>query len=286
MAYNEEKNISKILDALLLQKVKQARIAEIIVVSSGSTDKTDAIVKEYEKAHKKIRLITQAAREGKSSAINLFIQNAKHEHLIVESADTIPEKFTVERLITPFNNKKIGMTGGRPMPVNSADDFVGFAVKFLWKLHHRMSIFKPKLGEMIAFKKVFEKIPDESAVDEASIEAIITACGYQTLYVSNAIVINKGPENIADFIKQRKRIAIGHLWLKSNQGYDVTSNDIGLLARLFISECLYAPKDIVRIIAVAKIELWCRFKGYIEFHFKKANPFIWDISQSTKHIKK
>jgi hypothetical protein len=34
-----------------------------------------------------------------------------------------------------------------------------------------MALISPKLGEMIAFRKVMKSIPKDSAVDEASIEA-------------------------------------------------------------------------------------------------------------------
>ena len=284
MAYNEEKNITKILNALLNQELAQARISEIIVVSSGSTDATNDIVKDFEKNNKKVKLIIQPERKGKSSAINLFIENAKNDILVVESADTIPEKDTVEKLLKPFNNPRVGMTGGRPIPVNKSDDFVGYAVNLMWKLHHKMSIFKPKLGEMIAFRKVFKTIPEKSAVDEASIEAIIKASGLECIYVSNAIVRNKGPEHIDDFIKQRKRIAVGHMWLKDNHGYSVTSSDITLLAGLYFSECLQAPKDIIKITATVKLEAYCRLKGLFEYRFKKSNPFIWETIDSSKEL--
>ena len=46
-AYNEGKNIRKILDALHWQKTEKINITSIVVVSSGSTDDTDDIVREY-----------------------------------------------------------------------------------------------------------------------------------------------------------------------------------------------------------------------------------------------
>jgi len=277
IAYNEEGNIAKLLDALLYQTVAHARIAEIIVISSGSTDNTDTIVGVYERNHKKVRLVTQPERLGKASAVNLFIDVAKYEVLVLVSADVLPEKGTVESLVRPFYNHKVGMSGGRPVPTNMGDDFLGFAVKLMWKLHHEMSIFQPKLGEMVAFRKVFKNIPENSAVDEASIEAIITACGYETVYVANAIVNNKGPLTMEDFKKQRRRIAIGHLWLKKNTNYKVTSGNIPLLLWLYFYECMSNPKDFLNITNTLFIEATCRLQGYIDFRFKGANPFIWDM---------
>jgi len=277
IAHNEEKNIPKLLDTIINSSLTHARIGEIIVISSGSTDNTNTIVEVYENSHKKIRLITQDERMGKSSAVNLFIENAKYEVCVLVSADILPEKTTIERLVRPFYNPKVGMSGGRPIPSNSPQDFVGFAVNLMWKLHHKMSMFKPKLGEMVAFRKIFKCIPEKSAVDEASIEAIVTACGYQCVYVANAIINNKGPATLKEFISQRRRIAIGHLWLKKNSQYEVTSNNLSLLLGLYLVECFRHPKDFIKITGTMKLEMYCRFLGYIDFHFRGINPYIWDM---------
>jgi len=89
----------KLLDALLQQRSEKTEIAEIIVVSSACTDGTDDIVREFEKKHSKIKLITEAERGGKSSAINKFIKASKSELLIIESGDTIPAEDTVEKIL-------------------------------------------------------------------------------------------------------------------------------------------------------------------------------------------
>ncbi|MCL2062930.1 MAG: glycosyltransferase [Candidatus Cloacimonetes bacterium] len=277
IAYNEEKNISQILRALLKQELHEVEIDEIIVISSGSTDKTDLIVREYQEKFNKIKLYIQEKREGKASAINLFLEKAKNHILLIESADTIPSKNTVEKLVKPLRKTNIGMTGGRPIPLQTNDNFVDFAVNLLWKLHHRMAKFKPKLGEMIAFKKVFTSIPEDSAVDEASIEALIDKAGLKCLYISDAIIYNKGPETICDFIKQRRRIATGHLWLKHKENYNVTSNQLSLLFGLYIFECLTNPKDIIYITGTAKLEMYCRLLGYFDYYIKKTNPYIWEM---------
>ena len=45
LAHNEEGNIGTLIDGFLKQKTGCCRITEVIVVSSGSTDGTDEIVK-------------------------------------------------------------------------------------------------------------------------------------------------------------------------------------------------------------------------------------------------
>ena len=284
-AHNEAANIGALLDALIRQKLKKAEIRQIIVVPSASKDGTDEIVREYCQKDERIRLITQEKREGKSAAINLFIAAASEDVCVVISGDVIPASRTIERLVSAFADPKIGATGGRPVPVNDPDSLIGYSVHLLWRLHHRMAMLSPKLGEMIAFRKIMDSIPAESAVDEASIEAIIRDAGYKLRYIPQAIIHNKGPLNWKDFIKQRRRIQNGHLWLIQNQGYKVVSQDKGTLLWIMLDEVMERPKDIFKMIFVMKVEMWSRLLGTWDYRVKKRNPFAWEIAKSTKDLK-
>lgn len=284
-AHNEAANIRALLNSLINQKTVLADITEIIVVSSASTDGTDEIVRDFSAEHPRVRLITQAKREGKSAAINLFLAEARQEILIVISGDVIPAEFTIEKLVAAFQDPQLGACGGRPVPVNSHDTFMGYAVHLLWRLHHRMALLSPKLGEMIVFRKVMDSIPRDSAVDEASIEAIVQSQGLKLRYIPEAIIHNKGPETLADFIKQRKRIQNGHLWLMNKHDYKVVSQDKGVLFKIMLAELTEAPGDFLKLGMVMLLEMYCRILGSWDYHVKKKNPFTWEIARSTKDIK-
>ena len=60
-AYNEAGNILALLEALTSQELRNVKIAEIIVVSSASTDGTDELVAEYSQSHPQVKLIRQAS---------------------------------------------------------------------------------------------------------------------------------------------------------------------------------------------------------------------------------
>jgi len=284
-AHNEEANILHLLKAISAQKLSDVYIEEVIVVSSASTDATDDLVREYALENPRVKLYTQARREGKSSAINLFMAEAKSDLLVVISGDVIPAEHTIELLVSAFQNPEIGASGGRPMPVNPDTNLIGYAVHLLWRLHHRMAMISPKLGEMIAFRKVMEGIPKESAVDEASIEAIIRQEGLQLKYIPQAVIHNKGPENLPDFIKQRRRIQNGHLWLIKRQNYQVVSQDKSTLISILKQEIKERPQDFVKLTLVVALEAYCRLLGSWDFYIRGKNPFVWDISRSTKAVK-
>ncbi|MBV9124516.1 MAG: glycosyltransferase, partial [Planctomycetes bacterium] len=125
-AYNEEANIGRLLEALLAQKTTTVVIEEILVVASGCTDRTEAIVQEFADRDSRIRLLTQVRKEGKASAVNLLIRNTDCDVVVLESADTLPLPDTIEALVSPFADPKIGMVGGHPVPTNSPNQFMGF----------------------------------------------------------------------------------------------------------------------------------------------------------------
>ncbi len=282
MAYNEEAMIGSLLKAIIQQRCCHGRLHEIFVVTSGCTDNTENVVRRYMQKDQRIQLLIQSRREGKASAINLFLAKASGEILILESADTVPAEDTLEKLIAPFLDPKVGMTGARPIPVNPKDTFTGFTVHLMWTLHHKIALSAPKLGELVAFRNIVREIPKYTAVDEACLEAIIKDKGYDLRYVSDALVKNKGPDNVYDFIKQRRRIAVGHTYLCRDQKYDVSTHSPLTILKVLIPEIPPNPKGIAWTAGAVILEAIGRLLGLYDYVLRKKNPFIWDIASSTK----
>jgi len=282
MAYNEEKNIGKLLNALLNQKLNQIKIKEIVVVSDGSTDKTDEIVRIFMKKSKIINLITGNERKGKALAINGFINIASSKVLVLESADTIPKKDCIEKLYLPLLNKNIGICSSHPIPINKKDSFMGFTVNLLWSLHHKISLKSPKFGELIAFKNIIKVIPN-TAVDEEYISMMIQKKGFLVKYVPDAVVFNKSPTTLKDFLRQRRRIYCGHLELKKKSHYEVpTINNFNIFKNL-ISELDIKPKYLIWTFGAVMLEAYARLLGVVDFYSNKKHT-IWKIAESTKKL--
>lgn len=289
MAFNEEINIRFILDALLRQRLSTCEIIEIVVVASGCTDQTENIVRSMAESNKLVKLAIQDRREGKASAINLFLSRAKGDVAVIESGDTIPDENAVENLVRPFQDPTVGMTGAHPVPVDSKDTFLGFTVNLFWRLHHEMAKDHPKLGELIAFRNIVREIPRNTAVDEASIEAVVTKQGYRIHYAKEAIVYNKGAETTRDFLKQRRRVMVGHKHLQRTQGYTVSSmkikNLFSLYDRLF-KDTPWNLKTVFWTVGAVFLEILGRFLGDYDYYIKRKNPFAWDVAESTKELRK
>lgn len=283
-AYNEEANIGRLLHALIHQRLDRVEISEIIVVASGCKDRTVNIVREHMEHEPRIRLIEQPTREGKTAAVNLFIQNAREDICVVESGDTLPREDAIENLVLPFADPTIGMTGAQKVPVNTPTHIVGLLSHLRLRMEHQLCMEIPRLGELIAFRKVLDSIPPDVAMDEAFVEALVIKRGLRVTYAGDAVVFNMGPTTVSDFIKQRRRNHAGHLYLQHKYGYAVSSLDTWRVARLAIEQVWGAIKLIYTLALLAILEFWARLLGTYDFYIKKERHVIWDMAWTTKQV--
>lgn len=281
--YNEEKNITRLLESVISQKTIDSEIREIIVVSSGSTDRTNEIVNSFLKRNYKIKLFIQEKREGKASAVNLFFENARCGLVVIVNGDIILREDSIEKLVMPFYDQEVGMTGGHPVPINDKDNLIGSTVHLLWNLHHKISLRNPKLGELVALRNII-RIPVDTAVDEAWMEAIIRKKGLKLIYVPEAIVFNRGPETVSDFLKQRRRISAGHLQIKQKTGYaPSTMNYLEVLA-MILKDLKLEPRTILYAAGAILLEFTGQLLGFYDYYIRRKNPYIWEIAGTTKEL--
>ena len=109
-AYNEAACIRAKIDSTLAQRYPGGRL-EIIVVSDGSTDVTDAIVASHPDA--RVRLIRQEPRAGKSPALNRGAVAARGDVLVFTDANALFAPEALARLAAPFSDPRVGLVSGQ-----------------------------------------------------------------------------------------------------------------------------------------------------------------------------
>ena len=281
-AYNEEQNIGPLLEALVDQHLHDVEIAEIIVVASACTDKTVPIVREFMARDSRVRLIEQPKREGKTSAVNQFIAAAQTDICVLESGDTIPHEYAVEHMVRMFADPNVGMVGAHKVPVNTPDHIAGLLTHLRLRMEHELCLEIPRLGEMIAFRKVFERIPADVAMDEAFVEAFIVKRGMEVKDAPDAIVYNTGPTTIGDFMRQRRRNHAGHLFLKHKYGYAVSSIQNKRVAKVAWKELWGIVQLAWVLFLLAAIEGWSRLMGWYDYAVKQDRHVVWNMAWSQK----
>lgn len=281
-AYNEEANIGRLLQAMIDQRLYEVEIAEIIVVASGCSDRTEEIVRDYMAREPRIQLFVQEKREGKTSAINIFLAHARQKICVLESGDTLPREDTIEKMVRMFRDPGVGMTGAQKVAVNTPDHIVGMLSHLRLQMEHHLCLEIPRLGELIAFRKVFDQMPADVAMDEAFVEALIVRRGMQVRYAPEAVVYNMGPETVVDFVTQRRRNYAGHLYLQDKYGYQVSSLQNTRVVRLALGEVWGAVRLVATLGVLAVLEVYSRLLGTWDYRVRKKKHVVWDMAWSTK----
>ncbi len=107
--YNEENVIEEKIDNFLQLDYPNDRL-ELIIVSDGSTDKTNEIATSYKKEN--IKVLIQPERRGKTPALNRAVREARGEILVFTDADTMFPKDTIKRLTRHFAREDVGLVTG------------------------------------------------------------------------------------------------------------------------------------------------------------------------------
>lgn len=274
MAHNEEKTMGRLLESLLNQRLKKVRIREIVVVSSGSTDRTDEIVRGFCRRDARVRLVTEPERRGKSRAINLFLGLAKTDMVVLECGDTVPEPDAIERLCLPLYDEGVGITMARPVSFYKRNSLLGYSVYLIWEMYHHLCTRSPKYGELMAFRRVFDSIEDTS-VDEETIGARIRELEMESVYVPDAVFHAGGPESVGGFLSQRRRIFAGHLFLKRRLGHKAPS--MGAFMTLRILKRV-GDKRMLLIAPAMGLECFARLLGFYDY-LRGREDVVWKISR-------
>lgn len=213
-AFNEEKNIGFLLDSLLRQKIKSAKLEKIIILSDASNDRTNKIIEKYHLNNRKIIGIYGKNRKGKIFRLNQLYKLVSSDYLVTLDADVNMGNFyVIERLISQFK-KNIGLLNANVLPMDPETFFEKIVVAYehFWKKTTNQidngNNINNSLGCMLGLSKDFYKkliIPDDVVADDHFIYIKAQDLGFKCKFVKNATVYYRAPQNIDDYSNQFSR---------------------------------------------------------------------------------
>lgn len=146
-AYNEAAVIGKKIENSLALEYTENEL-EIIVVSDGSTDETDEIVRQY--AERNVILISSEIRKGKTACLNTAVTRANGEILIFTDADSMFPTDNVLKFCDFFSDDTIGLvTGSTSYMVDGEEGNMGHSTGVYTKLEKLIKKLETSSGSCV-----------------------------------------------------------------------------------------------------------------------------------------
>ena len=287
MAYNEEANIAHALDSILRQELTGKRIREVIVVASGCEDRDRPHRGRASPAGNHASALSSSAPRRQGVGHQSFhrrgpVSRAGHGERRCDGRGQRIRCFSCGILRTrPWE-----WWEGTPYLSTATGPSWGMRCIFSGACMTGSPAMSPKLGEMVAFRNVVPSIPLDTAVDELSIQALVTQLGYRLVYEPRAVVYNRGPATVHDFLRQRRRIYAGHLRIREQQAYSAPTMSAWRAGRALLgSESFSTPRAALWSVGTVGLEATARALGLYDIARGRRSHHVWEMCDTTKdHI--
>lgn len=219
-AKNEEKNLEKLIISLSNQNYPFQNY-EVIIVDDNSTDSTLEIANKLITENSNFRIIKALNKkyEGKRGALQIGIEAAEHENIIITDADCSANKGFIKSFSSEFNKKFDFIFGVSPFVqtnsmVNNIACFDNLWVHILTFSFANIGLPYSAAARSFGFnKKSFIKIEGfKNTIDTLSgdddlllREAVKNNLKVGTILKPYAFVFTDAKNTMTDFIKQKSR---------------------------------------------------------------------------------
>ena len=213
-AYNEEVHIEeKLKNSLGLDYPKDH--LEIVVASDGSTDRTNAIARQFRTDG--VKLCALRDHLGKSAMLNRIVPILKGQIVIFSDVSAHLEPDALRKMIRHFADRKVGCVCGLYRLIGSRD-LRGEGEGLYWRYETFIKRQESRLhsilgahGALYAIRKeLFQQLKDTAINDDYLIPMRIVASGYRAVYEPHALVWERELASVEGEFARRRRIAVGN----------------------------------------------------------------------------
>jgi cellulose synthase/poly-beta-1,6-N-acetylglucosamine synthase-like glycosyltransferase len=214
---NEEECIEeKLRNALALEYPREH--LDIVVVSDGSTDSTEAIAARF--ADQGVRLLALPAPGGKAAALNEAVPQARADLLVLTDARQVLAPDAVRRLAAYFADPTVGAVSGELLLLSSPD-CPGAGIGLYWKyeklIRKAESRFDSTVGVTGAFyalrKELFVPLDPRTILDDVAIPMEVVLAGRRVLFAPEARAWDHIADNAAREYRRKVRTLAGNYQL-------------------------------------------------------------------------
>ncbi|MFZ2287090.1 MAG: glycosyltransferase [Bacteroidales bacterium] len=215
--YNEEKVLEEKVRSLL-KSVYPNDLAEFVIGSDGSDDRTEMIMKELASTDRRIRFAHYGERRGKPAMLNDLASAAKGEILVITDANVLFTGGTLRHLAAGFARPGAGLCDATVTPRSSEDKGIARQENFYGSFETALKRAEGDLwgampgpyGGCYAIRRdLFPLLPPNTLVDDLYVGLTVLGRGFRSFNVPEAVVNEDTQSDLAAQFSRRVRIAAG-----------------------------------------------------------------------------
>jgi biofilm PGA synthesis N-glycosyltransferase PgaC len=190
-ARNEEKNLPAKLENLLHLDYPKEKL-QVVIVSDGSTDKTEAILQENASS---IVPVIFAQSQGKARALNEAVKKATGAILIFLDVRQRVDLNSVSQIVSCFADANVGAVSGELLLEDAAGMPSSDALGIYWKLEKVIRRLESCSGSVVGVtgaiygirRELYTEMPSGTILDDVFIPMCVARAGRRVVFHPSAI---------------------------------------------------------------------------------------------------
>lgn len=221
-ALNEAHNIGGLLDDIFDQELDDApALSRVVIVSDGSTDGTDEIVKARAIDDARITLVSNPRTVGQFQSKNIGMRHAEGDYLVMLDADIrLETRRTLRNLLAGFTDPGVGLVSGMIAPAGQDRTLTAHVSRAGLQLSRNIqsrvrggnNVFASR-GAIMALRKDLysnvevpvEKVETLMVSDDQFLYLSCIVRGMRFVSRPDAVVLHRYPDSFADYLRKSAR---------------------------------------------------------------------------------
>lgn len=215
-AYNEFDCIETTLKNKIALQYPKDKL-EIIVVSDGSTDGTDQIVKKFHEQG--IRLIRQEIRSGKTAALNKAVIESHGEIIAFSDANSLWDSDALLYLVENFADPGVGYVTGKMVYANADGSITGDGCTAYMRYENILRKLETSVGSVVGVdggidavrKELFQPMNHDQLPDFV-LPLKVVSQGFRVVYEQRALLKEVSLSQADEEYRMRIRVTLRAFW--------------------------------------------------------------------------
>lgn len=211
-AHNEEIAIAQTIRNVLNLDYPKDKL-DVVVVSDGSTDHTDAILESFHDP--RVQWLRMSTQQGKTVAQNRAVELCRGEIIVFSDATTQYDRAAVRFLVRHYHDPQVGGVSGRYEYLQpSRKGSAGLGTAVFWQYENIIKMLQSRAGTMTGCsgciysvrRSLYTPLPPQSCSDLVEPLAIVRK-GYRVVFEPDALAFEKSNEFFHEEFRMRVRVA-------------------------------------------------------------------------------